>query len=187
MLMHNPPSAPDTVHTPFYCEENVYLLCEAFVSQQEEVSAVFISNEQKTSHVVWDYHVVLLLRSRERQQWIYDFDSRLPFPCLMKDYLRHTFKENVPEPYRSIIPLSSLFRIVPGSTFVEHFASDRSHMNAAPKRYRSPPPPHAPIRGRSATTTGNNLMESFVDMVSSERSFGKVLDLQGVVRLAEEC
>ncbi|KAJ7046632.1 N-terminal glutamine amidase-domain-containing protein [Mycena alexandri] len=196
--MHNPPSTPDTVHTPFYCEENIYLLCEAFVLQQEEVSAVFISNEQKTvalwnqklndeSVVVWDYHVFLLLRSRGQQHWIYDFDSRLPFPCLMRDYLRHTFKENVAEPYRS------LFRIVPGSTFVEHFASDRSHMlveageydaqNVAPKRYRSPPPSHPPIRGRNATT-GNNLMESFVGMASS--AFGKVLDLQGVVRLAEE-
>jgi hypothetical protein len=46
--MFDPPLLPQTVYTPFYCEENIYLLCEAFVSQREEVSAVFISNKLKT-------------------------------------------------------------------------------------------------------------------------------------------
>ncbi|KAJ7172626.1 N-terminal glutamine amidase-domain-containing protein [Mycena filopes] len=189
--MADPPQLPETIHTAFYCEENIYLLCEAFVAQQaEEVSAIFISNQHKTvalwnqklndSVVVWDYHVVLLLRS-QTQRWIYDFDTALPFPCPLRDYLHHTFKKDVPERYRS------LFRIVPGSTFVEHFASDRSHMliDAGPeKRYRSPPPPYPAICGRAATV--GNLMESFVEMVSSEETFGKVVDLAELVRVAEE-
>ncbi|KAF8212390.1 N-terminal glutamine amidase-domain-containing protein [Mycena galopus ATCC 62051] len=107
--MSNPPSPSETVYTPFYCEENIYLLCEAFLLQQEDVSVVFISNENKTvalwnqklnqSVVVWDYHVVLLLRSKE-QQWIYDMDTRLPFPCLLKDYLAQTFRQDVPSSYQ---------------------------------------------------------------------------------------
>lgn len=110
-----PPSLPAIVKTPFYCEENIFLLCEAFISLQEEVSAVFISNELKTvcsygatvnslgltnacqvalwnqklskdpgSVVVWDYHVVLLLRSSDGQHWIYDFDTRIAIPCPLK-------------------------------------------------------------------------------------------------------
>ncbi|KAF7338417.1 Nt-Gln-amidase domain-containing protein [Mycena venus] len=186
--MLDPPSAPETVYTPFYCEENIYLLCEAFITQGEDVSAVFISNELKTvalwnqklnqSVVVWDYHVVLLLRSRDQRRWIYDFDTCLPFPCLLEDYLAHTFRQDVPSSYRS------LFRIVPGSIYVAHFASDRSHMltggsdsncetPVAVKTYNSPPPPYPPIRGKNANVM-NNLMRSFVCMVSCEETFGDV-------------
>ncbi|KAJ7083830.1 N-terminal glutamine amidase-domain-containing protein [Mycena crocata] len=197
--MANPPPVPETIQTPFYCEENIYLLCEAFLSQQQEVSAVFISNETKTvalwnqrlskdaqTVVVWDYHVVLLLRTREGQHWIYDFDTRLPLPCLMKDYLQHTFQQDLPHLYQS------LFRIVPGLIYVEHFASDRSHMltdaiSQNPEescRYRSPPPAYTPLCGKKATET-NNLMRSFVCMIASEETFGDVNDLRAMVLLAE--
>ncbi|KAJ7273567.1 N-terminal glutamine amidase-domain-containing protein [Mycena haematopus] len=184
--MFDPPVPPKTVYTPFYCEENIYMLCQAFISRQEDVSVVLISNENKTialwnqklrqSVVVWDYHVVLLLQSRDKQHWIYDFDTRLTFPCLMKDYLAFTFRQDVPSSYQS------LFRIVPGLTYIEHFASDRSHMltdasesnseTSAVEAYRSPPPLHPPIRGKSANVA-NNLMRSFVCMISSEETFGR--------------
>ncbi|KAJ6496535.1 N-terminal glutamine amidase-domain-containing protein [Mycena vitilis] len=195
--MLDPPLLPQMVYTPFYCEENIYILCEALLSHKEVVSAVFISNESKTialnnqklggqSVVLWDYHAVLWLRSRDQQNWIYDFDSSLPFPCLMKDYLAHTFEENLPLPY------ISLFRIVPGSTFVEYFASDRSHMLADPKQagshtvnmYRSSPPPTPPIRGKSANVS-SNLMESFVCMGTTEGTFGTVNDLRKMKEMAE--
>ncbi|KAJ7489855.1 N-terminal glutamine amidase-domain-containing protein [Mycena galericulata] len=191
------PFLPETIYTPFYCEENIHQLCQAFMLQQEEVSVIFISNEQKTvalwnqklskepeSAVVWDYHVVLLLRSRRDEHWIYDFDTRLPFPCLLKDYFQHTFQRDVPRSYQS------LFRIVPGHTYIEYFASDRSHMvnprdeRSAESQYRSPPPSYAPLRGRHATVA-NNLMRSFVQMISSEETFGNVTDLSAMLRLAE--
>ncbi|KAJ6547413.1 N-terminal glutamine amidase-domain-containing protein [Mycena capillaripes] len=196
--MLDPPVLSQTVYTPFYCEENIYLLSEGFISQQEEASVVFISNELKTvalwnqhasqSVVVWDYHVVLWLRSRDQQNWIYDFDSRLPFPSLMKDYLAHTFREDIDVRYQS------LFRIVPGPIFVEHFASDRSHMltdssesnSVTPvvRAYHSPPPTSPPIRGKKANVE-NNLMGSFVCMVSSEETFGDVNDLRAMLHIAE--
>ncbi|KAJ7470614.1 N-terminal glutamine amidase-domain-containing protein [Mycena latifolia] len=193
--MLDPPVLPETIYTPFYCEENVFLLCEAFVSRGQEVSAVFISNELKTvalwnqklskdaqSVVVWDYHVVLWLRSLDRQNWIYDFDTRLAVPCLMKDYLHLTFRDDVPRSYQS------LFRTIPGKTFLENFASDRSHMLSESllesSLYRSPPPYYAPLRGSNATIA-NNLMRSFVSMVSSEETFGNVYDLSGMLSLAE--
>ncbi|KAJ6630645.1 N-terminal glutamine amidase-domain-containing protein [Mycena sp. CBHHK59/15] len=193
--IHDVPLLPETIHTPFYCEENIYLLCKAFISQQQDVSAVFISNESKSvalwnqklvkdskSAVVWDYHVVLLLRSNN-QHWIYDFDTRLLLPSLMRDYLFHTFRKDVPRSYQS------LFRIVPGLAFVENFASDRSHMlidsnEPGEKSYRSPPPCYAALRGRGAKLS-NNLMKSFVCMTSSEETFGHVSDLGEMWQLAD--
>jgi hypothetical protein len=52
--MLDPPSPPETVYTPFYCEENIYLLCEAFMAQQEDASAIIVSNELKT--VTGNFH-----------------------------------------------------------------------------------------------------------------------------------
>ncbi|KAJ7694220.1 N-terminal glutamine amidase-domain-containing protein [Mycena rosella] len=185
--MLDPPVLPETIHTPFYCEENVFLLGEAFLSCGQEVFAVFISNEFKTvvlwnqkqskdpqSVVVWDYHVVLWLRTSDGQNWIYDSDSRLPVPSLMKDYLHDTFREGVPRSYQS------LFRVVPGRIYLENFASDRSHMHAS----TSLPPCYAPLRG-SASAVANNLMRSFVSMVPSEETFGNVYDLSRMLRMAE--
>ncbi|KAJ7632478.1 N-terminal glutamine amidase-domain-containing protein [Roridomyces roridus] len=102
-------SIPTTIYTPYYCEENVYLACEAMAS--EDVSAVFISNHEKTVAlwnqklsqdpqfpVFWDYHCVLLFRGPE-QFYIYDLDTRLPCPCPLKDYLNQTFRQDIPESF----------------------------------------------------------------------------------------
>ncbi|KAG6845189.1 hypothetical protein H0H87_012746 [Tephrocybe sp. NHM501043] len=85
-------------------------------------------------------------------------------------------------------------RIVPVNTFLKHFASDRSHMlmhrdndtaplgSEAGEVYISPPPIYNPICGIASAEKGvlNNLMSGFVDMVSSERTFGHVLDRQAM-------
>ncbi|KAF8579499.1 hypothetical protein K439DRAFT_1637982 [Ramaria rubella] len=110
--MHNgrcPVLPPGYTYTPYYCEENIYLLADSFhrdnvITQAWEIHVVFVSNERKTvvlwsqslsrepDHpVVWDYHCILLLRPRSRSVagaatssesvWIFDFDSRLAKPC----------------------------------------------------------------------------------------------------------
>jgi len=116
-----PPALPSgSVYTSCYCEENVYLLAEAFSARKDadigwpwDIYIVFISNPGKTvalwqqkareDVVVWDYHVVLVLRAQtpsrsevrtrgaraddksdgtpSQQTWVYDFDTRLPLPC----------------------------------------------------------------------------------------------------------
>ncbi|KAH9926113.1 N-terminal glutamine amidase-domain-containing protein [Fomitopsis serialis] len=125
-----PPLPHDSIYTSCYCEENVYLLAKAFASKAEEdadwpwqVSVVFISNHGKTvalwnqkareGVVVWDYHVILVLRSRDHMQsseqdpthredgerrtepaedgWVYDFDTRLTVPSRWTDYVSNTF------------------------------------------------------------------------------------------------
>ncbi|KAF9036672.1 N-terminal glutamine amidase-domain-containing protein [Panaeolus papilionaceus] len=144
--------------------------------------------------VVWDYHVVLVLRPRnmqigvdaeaeggelqevtavpEGECWVYDFDSRLESPCPWNVYFNGTFPEDVVEKY------ASQFRVVEGSMFLQTFASDRSHMLAksqlgdgAPStEYIAPPPPYPPIQGTLAAQEGdiNNLMRCFVDMTMVE-------------------
>jgi len=81
----SPPALPcDHVYTSCYCEENVYLLAQAFSTRagllelsEWDIYVIFVSNEQKTvalwsqrargDVVVWDYHVVLVLRRRHQQ------------------------------------------------------------------------------------------------------------------------
>ena len=99
-----PPALPlDYNYTPYYCEENIYLLAESFhhsnaINGVWEISVVFISNDtksvvlwnQKQSQepdqvVIWDYHCILMLRPRRESTtepaWIFDYDSRLAMPC----------------------------------------------------------------------------------------------------------
>ncbi|KAK7689131.1 hypothetical protein QCA50_007822 [Cerrena zonata] len=119
ILRFAPPPLPlDAIYTSCYCEENIYLLAETFarIAQRDkaafpwDVYVVFISNRDKMvalwcqkvrqDVVVWDYHVILVLRPRSRSlaeprvdldmhenawpsdlvSWVYDFDSRLPAP-----------------------------------------------------------------------------------------------------------
>ncbi|CCM03693.1 uncharacterized protein FIBRA_05838 [Fibroporia radiculosa] len=206
--------------------------------------------------VIWDYHVVLVLRLRahtqfrpedpepsagsesaswEGEAWVYDFDTRLPIPCrctgasrpplqrrrarayhhlirswlggCRADYLVGTFpyafdttpSAHVSESYRS------LFRVVPAAAYLDHFASDRSHMLADAAHphsgYSSPPPTYPPISGCRARETGvvHNLMDRYVamrlppmascslpavsdragaeDRTEGETAFGEVMDM----------
>jgi len=195
-----PPLPPESVYTRCYCEENIYLLCKALSSRPEILEAwgiyvVLVSNENKTvalwsqkagqpDHpIVWDYHVILVLKFRNQDEGgnaidfdspacrgsvVYDFDTTLSMPCPWEEYFSSTFCEGLPPHYQS------KFRIIPGEMFVKHFASDRSHMLVKPEvgnsgalhenpddlplaeepKYISPPPPYRPIRGQSAIDDG---------------------------------
>ncbi|TDL27583.1 hypothetical protein BD410DRAFT_713906 [Rickenella mellea] len=216
-----PPALPDDrAYTANYCEENIYLLAQSFsnenaVREQWDIYVVFISNETKTvalwrhkyddSVVVWDYHVILILKPKveapvsnddaggsevpvvrsdvevERIVWVYDFDSQLGMPCQWEAYIAQTFlpDDKVPEQYRC------MFRVVPAATYLERFASDRSHMlrpcpNGSPEsQYASAPPNYPNLCGAKAKVAGilNNLMSSFVTMVVGPETFGDVFRL----------
>ncbi|TFK55213.1 hypothetical protein OE88DRAFT_1015972 [Heliocybe sulcata] len=158
--MHSPPLPdrvapippqvpPDSVYTRCYCEENIYLLATEFEARRDikdrwEVCVAFISNAGKTvalwnqtarpGLVVWDYHVILLLRPWQAKNetadrkgaasWVYDFDTQLPTPCTAQEYIAWTFPIHgqLPEEYQSF------FRVIPAPTYLSNFASDRSHM-----------------------------------------------------------
>jgi len=225
-----PPSIPsDNVYTPYYCEENIYLLAKSFSADPQvvgtwDVFILFISNHNKAvalwcqqkAHephlpVVWDYHVILILRPRNHlgqnvaesgvvplplpeekaHTWAYDFDTCLDLPCTLQEYLDWTFRDVNPQ-------YQSLFRVIPCEIYLNHFASDRSHMltvkedeltsavkmSRVPDDYCVPPPVYEPICGAMAFEHGvsNNLMASFVCMDLSEDTYGDVV-LKDVLRL----
>ncbi|KPV75681.1 uncharacterized protein RHOBADRAFT_43103 [Rhodotorula graminis WP1] len=214
-------------YTPFYCEENVYQLLATLQGSPRfsRSFAVFVSNldrhallfQQQASHqgpdqghyVVWDYHVVAVAMERaggEPQQVapervvVLDRDSRLGAVVPMREYVAQTFR---PDLFRDGVlepTLRSRFRVVPGKTFLESFASDRSHMlvppstaaDAAPlpstriprpdsparpaqPQYLKPVPPYPPICGSAAAACGetHNLWTRFLDMrLPGERERG---------------
>jgi len=163
---------------PFYCEENVYHLAREPVVAARRREVVFISNADRSvamwsqraagvrGHaLLWDYHVVLLVQD----PWeIWDLDTLLGLPLPARDYLRRSFRADLPEEY---LPR---FRAVGAEAFVEAFASDRAHMRRKDGRYQRPPPPWPAI---GAPERESNLMR-FVD--TSAPFLGEVLDLAGL-------
>lgn len=86
------------LHTPFYCEENVYHLVQTLVKEypDKDVYAIFISNLQRQNllfyqkasgdkqYVIWDYHVIAAVFPRRSDNELdlkegqsYDLDSVL--------------------------------------------------------------------------------------------------------------
>lgn len=125
-------------YTPLFCEENIWLLANRLRDRgmsDKQTFVLFLSNPAKSiilrhqkaaqpgQFIVWDYHVVLQVH-RNQDDWIYDFDSRLPFPCPLSTYLSLTFSEqdSLPKRYRTWI------RQIPATEYLKHFYSDRSHM-----------------------------------------------------------
>jgi len=137
--------------------------------------------------VVWDYHVILVRFQRNMSPpsagdphmattkrwhgWVYDFDSRRGFISPWEEYVKDTFLPHflIDNKFRC------MFRVVSANTFLEEFASDRTHMlarslgvSAVEPSYISPPPTYPPIIGKKAAEKGirNNLMNVFVNMES---------------------
>ncbi|KAF7968559.1 hypothetical protein HWV62_30093 [Athelia sp. TMB] len=178
---------------------------EAAIERVFDIFAVFISNTSKTvalwnqrlaaspgDVVVWDYHVVLLLRIKAKHldaynqplrgqsaAWIYDFDSVVDSPSPWQRYVSLTFGA----PGEIAPPYQSSFRVVPADMLFAQFVSDRSHMlvpldsiRYSPERpHYSPLPPWPAIRGAGARAdVATNLMSTFVNM--GDTGMGEVHD-----------
>ena len=72
---------------------------------------------------VWDYHLVLQAGIDEAVQ-IFDLDTHLDFPASLETYVQNTFPRQaaLPEYNRAWV------RVIPALSYLEHFWSDRSHM-----------------------------------------------------------
>ncbi|CAN8286954.1 unnamed protein product [Cochlearia groenlandica] len=149
-------------HTPYYCEENVYLLCKTLCengvadSTGTDLFVVFISNEkkqvplwhQKASKradgiVLWDYHVICVQRKKgsESEPLVWDLDSTLPFPSPLASYVSETIQPS----FQLFADYQRFFRIVHAPVFFKHFASDRRHMKEPDGSWTAQPPPYQPI------------------------------------------
>ncbi|XP_038246753.1 protein N-terminal glutamine amidohydrolase isoform X6 [Dermochelys coriacea] len=169
------PAAPARhacVYTSCYCEENVWKLCEYIRSYDqyplEEFYAVFISNERRMiplwkqrsgcgdEPVVWDYHVILLHVSSGDQNFIYDLDTVLPFPCPFDTYTEEAFKSD-----DIILPgFRRKIRLIRADLYLKTFASDRSHMKDANGHWQKPPPSYPCIE----TADSKMNLDDFINM-----------------------
>ncbi|KAJ4706402.1 Protein N-terminal glutamine amidohydrolase [Melia azedarach] len=155
-------------HTPFYCEENVYLLCKKLMASGtaepdgSDLFVVFISNEkkqiplwhQKASHradgvILWDYHVICIQRKKDGDSpvVVWDLDSSLPFPSPLAPYVIETIRPS----FHLFSEYQRFFRIVHAPIFLRCFASDRRHMKDASGEWIAQPPAYEPIVAEDQT------------------------------------
>lgn len=165
----------DVRYQPFYCEENVFHLCQHPVLADRERHVVFVSGRMggcvmwhqraargPSAPLFWDYHVFVLAGS----PWeVWDLDSTLGCPVPAAEYVRRSFRSGLPP------DLAPVFRVVRADELIAALASDRSHMRGPDGRFERPPPPWPPV---SAPDRGSNLAR-FVDM--TEPFVGEVLSL----------
>ncbi|MFV8751857.1 hypothetical protein ACNOYE_15030 [Nannocystaceae bacterium ST9] len=164
---------PTFLHCPFWCEENVWHLCEHELVAGRERHVLIVSNEirrvamwaQRAARhpmvpIGWDYHVALLVRG-DRGWEIWDLDSTLGLPVPATAWLDCSFLA----PDSALAPV---FRVVAADRYRREFASDRSHMLEDDGSYRQPPPSW-PAIGRASN------LARFVDM--DDRFVGEIMDL----------
>ena len=163
-------------YAPYYCEENIWHLCQEKDFQNVDRKVVLISNLRRQcalwnqrarmglgEPVLWDYHVIMLFESNGWQ--VFDLDTLLETPTPAEKYIECTFGDDrTPEDF---LPM---FRVMDADEFVRVFSSDRSHMLTADGRWQVEPPSWPAIvrDGKS------NLME-LIDMQNP--SVGTVMDL----------
>ncbi|XP_070604361.1 protein N-terminal glutamine amidohydrolase isoform X2 [Erythrolamprus reginae] len=170
-------------------EENIWKLCEHIRSKNqcpiEEFYAVFISNDKKKvplwkqqagygdQPVIWDYHVILLHVPNGDQNFIYDLDTVLPFPCPFGTYIEEAFKSDSiinPEFRRKV-------RLVRADMYLKTFASDRSHMKDNRGNWLKSPPLYPCIE----TSDCKMNLDDFISM-NPEEGWGFVLKLPDFVQ-----
>ncbi|CAJ1967587.1 unnamed protein product [Sphenostylis stenocarpa] len=162
----------DFQHTPFYCEENVYLLCKKLCSDGiakadgSDLFVVFISNEkkqiplwnQKASKradgvILWDYHVICIqIKQGDDPPVVWDLDSTLAFPSPLPSYVSETIRPT----FQLFSDYYRLFRVVHAPIFLHSFASDRRHMKDSDEKWIEEPPPYEPIVAEDGTVHNLN-------------------------------
>ncbi|CAM8941413.1 unnamed protein product [Rhodiola kirilowii] len=168
-------------HTPYYCEENVYMLCKKLCAlgiaepDASDLFVVFISNDkkqipmwqQKASSrpdglVLWDYHVICIQKTRGNSlALVWDLDSKLPIPTPLASYVSESIKSS----FHLFPEFQRCFRIVHAPIFLKNFASDRRHMIDQDGAWLHQPPDYEPIV--AADGTEHNLNE-FMNIHSIE-------------------
>lgn len=181
------------LYAPYYCEENIWQLCQDEEFAQSESKVVLISNARRScplwfqraggggsEPVFWDYHVILLCRGSHpsngaeisgaamtEASWnVFDFDTVLGLPVDFSTYVQQTFMFLGP-PLPTFEPW---FRVVASDEYAKVFSSSRNHMKDQHGQWLVPPPPWPAI-----TQAGSDNLMELIDM---EKSIcGEVMDL----------
>ena len=184
------------LYTSHFCEENVWQMAKRFSGTNEggmSYFAVFISSRSKhtpiwrqrssedaDTPVVWDYHVIFVIKGDTRSirkhghSLLLDLDTNIAeFPLDAGTYCMAAFRLD-----RPLLPENEqTFRVIPSADFLGHFASDRSHMLASGMPFPSWPVIKGPL-----STTAMDLHEYIAmhspdgqRIVESRPGFGQVM------------
>lgn len=167
-------------YTPYYCEENIWYLCQGRQFEEFEKYVLIISNQyggcefrnQKlclspNHSVCWDYHVILIYR--EFHWLVWDLDSTLHMPATLNFYLESTFRNDTIDAGEH--PPAMQFRPLTAEKYIKKFSSDRLHMRNERGDWLQPPPPWPPIIRDSGLT-----LSQLTDMTSD--CAGSILTIQ---------
>jgi hypothetical protein len=172
-------------YQPFFCEENVWHLCADPRVPPAPRAVLFVSNRDRTvaflqqragradTPVVWDYHVVLVVRG-DAQWWVWDLDTRLPLPVPLSRWLEESFA--LPRGFPP--PFAPRFRVVEAEQYRAGFRSDRSHMRGPDGAWRADPPPWPAILG------GAHDLSRYVDLEQPDP--GRVADLDALLTTLDD-
>jgi hypothetical protein len=168
-------------YAPYYCEENVWFLCQEPQFVDLPLKVVIISNEFRTcplwdqragetgNPVLWDYHVILLCNSTNWQVW--DLDTTLGMPVDLGYYMHRTFFRNKTLEMQFALRV----RVIPAEEYIARFSSDRSHMRDEEDRWLATPPLWPMILKEGGTALMN-----LIDMKTA--SLGVVMTLKDLER-----
>lgn len=176
----------ELAYCAFYCEENIWHACGDPRVAADERRVLIICNRARkvamwgqriAAHpsfpIVWDYHVVLLARTRGQPWQTWDLDARGPRPQPAIDWLERSFQgiERLP------LEFEPRFRLVDAGDYRRHLRSDRRHMRRPDGTPMQPPPAWPPIMGEplGEGDDGSNLAR-FLDMDDSD-FIGELFDL----------
>ncbi|RWS24866.1 protein N-terminal glutamine amidohydrolase-like protein [Leptotrombidium deliense] len=182
------PNKSDCIYTD---EENIWKLCEyikntdqlrdcyvVFISNDIQATAVFQSkngSELNDCLVVWDYHVFLIYAPENEEPMVYDFDTRLPFPCTLREFVIRSLKSE--SMMRS--EYHRLFRVIRGEDYLKSLSSDRSRMRTADGTWIKDPPPYPCILNKD----GTNNLDDLISMDKKRCQIGEVINFETFQRL----
>ena len=133
-------------YAKFFCEENIWHLCQNKEFAKLQKFVLFISNIEKkcpfwfqksnSKHepIWWDYHVTLAVNLSS--WYIYDLDTTLSFPVELENYVFYTFK-GLSRVGKDYFPN---FKIIDAERYAKEFYSDRSHMKDKNGNWIADPP-----------------------------------------------
>lgn len=135
-------------HQPFWCEENIWHLAADPAVGDGQRWVMFVSGSPShvacwnqraapapDAPVLWDYHVVLVVRSPAAAIW--DLDTRAGFPLPAATWLAQTFP--CPDDVRPAF--QPRFALIPSDRFRAAFTTDRRHMRTTSGGWQKPLPP----------------------------------------------
>ena len=156
-----PPIPPDIDYQAYYCEENIWRLCQQPQLQVHKSEVVFISNPRRTcalwyqraapyptEPVVWDYHVILLTQTPDNIWQVWDLDTLLGCPLQAEDYFSMTFgghhaSQHSTRRVFALFPPSCFSNtsppIAPTCAMSRGTTCNRPHLGTLPNEVQSPP------------------------------------------------